>query len=252
MESQQELQSEPWTDGPPIRVRIGVHTGEVEERDGNYFGPALNCAARLMGAAHGGQLVVSEVTARLLPRRDEEDNSELPVAPIAWVGASSCFELPSVLWAGGPTVLWDGGPTWRALNSSVVLGALDANHQADQQGVVEQGPMPGVSGQRDLRLFLQRARFIPNPWTHRWLVIHALAAYLGANGVLEPAAVLVGALERHHPAVNPLLENAHGVLMERIAADAHASTAMDYGQRLTPEQALDYATQLLDGSLLPA
>ena len=149
MESQQELQSEPWTDGPPIRVRIGVHTGEVEERDGNYFGPALNCAARLMGAAHGGQLVVSEVTARLLPRRDEEDNSELPVAPIAWVGASSCFELPSVLWAGGPTVLWDGGPTWRALNSSVVLGALDANHQADQQGVVEQGPMPGVSGQRD-------------------------------------------------------------------------------------------------------
>jgi predicted ATPase len=98
----------------------------------------------------------------------------------------------------------------------------------------------------------QRARFIPNPWTHRWLVIHALAAYLGANGVLEPAAVLVGALERHHPAVNPLLENAHGVLMERIAADAHATTAMDYGQRLTPEQALDYATQLLDGSLLPA
>jgi hypothetical protein len=70
VESQKELQSEPWTDGPPIRVRIGVHTGEVEERDGNYFGPALNSAARLMGAAHGGQLVVSEVTARLLPRRD--------------------------------------------------------------------------------------------------------------------------------------------------------------------------------------
>jgi predicted ATPase/class 3 adenylate cyclase len=106
--------------------------------------------------------------------------------------------------------------------------------------------------QRDLRQFLQRARFIPNPWTHRWLVIHALAAYLGANGVLEPAAVLVGALERHHPAVNPLLENAHGVLMERIGADAGARTAMDYGERLTPEQALDYATQLLDGSLLPA
>ena len=43
---------------PLIRVRMGVHTGEVEERDGDYFGPAVNRAARIMAAGHGGQVLV--------------------------------------------------------------------------------------------------------------------------------------------------------------------------------------------------
>ena len=42
---------------------MGVHTGEVTERDGNYFGPTVNQAARLMAAAHGGQVLVSTSTA---------------------------------------------------------------------------------------------------------------------------------------------------------------------------------------------
>jgi class 3 adenylate cyclase len=44
---------------------MGVHTGEVEERGGNYFGPAVNRAARLMAAGHGGQVLVSGTTAAL-------------------------------------------------------------------------------------------------------------------------------------------------------------------------------------------
>jgi len=47
-------------------VRMGIHTGEAEERDGDYFGPTLNRAARLMSVAWGGQIVVSLVAARLL------------------------------------------------------------------------------------------------------------------------------------------------------------------------------------------
>ena len=54
------------TDGP-LRLRIGVHTGEVQLRDeGNYVGPALNRAARLRDAAHGGQVVVSQVVHDLV------------------------------------------------------------------------------------------------------------------------------------------------------------------------------------------
>jgi class 3 adenylate cyclase len=49
------------------RVRMGIHTSEAEEPDGSYYGPSVNRAARLMAAACGGQIVVSEVTARLLP-----------------------------------------------------------------------------------------------------------------------------------------------------------------------------------------
>lgn len=49
--------------GPPISVRMGLHTGEAQERDGDYFGPVLNRAARIMSAGHGGQILVSSVIA---------------------------------------------------------------------------------------------------------------------------------------------------------------------------------------------
>jgi class 3 adenylate cyclase len=42
---------------------MGLHTGEAEERHGNYFGSAVNRAARLIALAHGGQVVASAATA---------------------------------------------------------------------------------------------------------------------------------------------------------------------------------------------
>ena len=45
---------------------MGVHTGEAELRDGDYYGTALNRAARLMSVAHGGQIVVSLSTEALV------------------------------------------------------------------------------------------------------------------------------------------------------------------------------------------
>jgi class 3 adenylate cyclase len=51
----------------PIRLRIGVHTGEVQLRDeGNYIGPTINKAARLRDLAHGGQTVLSATTSDLV------------------------------------------------------------------------------------------------------------------------------------------------------------------------------------------
>ncbi len=47
----------------PLLVRMGLHTGEAELRDGDYYGSAVNRAARLMSVAHGGQVVVSAATA---------------------------------------------------------------------------------------------------------------------------------------------------------------------------------------------
>src|SRR6476469_6355399 len=47
----------------PIRLRIGIHTGEVRLRDeGNYIGPTVNRTARLRDLAHGGQTVLSGAT----------------------------------------------------------------------------------------------------------------------------------------------------------------------------------------------
>jgi predicted ATPase/class 3 adenylate cyclase len=61
--AQEALGAEAWPDAVVLRVRMSLHTGVVEERDGNYFGPAVNRAARLMALAHGGQVVASAATA---------------------------------------------------------------------------------------------------------------------------------------------------------------------------------------------
>jgi len=47
--------------GPVLRVRMGVHLGEAEERGGDYFGPVVNTAARIESVGHGGQLLVSDL-----------------------------------------------------------------------------------------------------------------------------------------------------------------------------------------------
>jgi predicted ATPase/class 3 adenylate cyclase len=49
-----------------LRVRAAIHTGTADERDGDYFGPAVNRVARLLAIGHGGQVLVSGVTADLV------------------------------------------------------------------------------------------------------------------------------------------------------------------------------------------
>jgi predicted ATPase len=65
-EAQTQLASAPWPAEAAVRVRMGLHTGEVIERDGDYFGAPVNHAARLMALGHGGQVLCSAVTAGLL------------------------------------------------------------------------------------------------------------------------------------------------------------------------------------------
>ena len=55
-----------WPAQVDLRVRMGVHSGEAAERDGNYFGSSVNRAARLLDLARGGQVVVSSSTAPLV------------------------------------------------------------------------------------------------------------------------------------------------------------------------------------------
>jgi predicted ATPase/class 3 adenylate cyclase len=64
--AQRALTAQQWPTGRPIRVRMGLHTGTCEERDSDYFGPAVNRVARLEAVAHGGQVLISGTTAELL------------------------------------------------------------------------------------------------------------------------------------------------------------------------------------------
>ncbi len=56
-----------------VRSRMGLHVGTAEERDGDYFGPAVNRAARIMSVGHGGQTVVSAAFAELYAGGDLVD-----------------------------------------------------------------------------------------------------------------------------------------------------------------------------------
>ena len=59
LEIQRRLLSSEWEESRPLLVRMALHTGAAQERDGDYFGPPLNRVARLMSAAHGGQVLLS-------------------------------------------------------------------------------------------------------------------------------------------------------------------------------------------------
>jgi class 3 adenylate cyclase len=63
---QEEFYSEPWPTPTPLRVRMALHTGEADLREGDYYGSVVNRCARLRAVAHGGQIVVSLATAELV------------------------------------------------------------------------------------------------------------------------------------------------------------------------------------------
>jgi predicted ATPase/class 3 adenylate cyclase len=66
LEAQRRLLSSAWDQTGPLLVRMALHTGAAQERDGDYFGPPLNRVARLMSAAHGGQVLLSLPTQELV------------------------------------------------------------------------------------------------------------------------------------------------------------------------------------------
>jgi transcriptional regulator with XRE-family HTH domain len=66
---QQAVLAEPWPDKTPIKVRMGLHTGTGQFRDGDYYGTDVNRCARIRGLAHGGQVLLSLATAALVRRK---------------------------------------------------------------------------------------------------------------------------------------------------------------------------------------
>lgn len=63
--AQAELSQAAWP-GPTLRVRMGLHLGEAEERGGDYFGPVVNACARVEAAGHGGQVLLTESIASVI------------------------------------------------------------------------------------------------------------------------------------------------------------------------------------------
>jgi class 3 adenylate cyclase len=65
LRAQRALIAEEWTPGAQLTVRVAVHSGEVVERQGEFFGPAVNRVGRLRVVASGGSVLVGGATAEL-------------------------------------------------------------------------------------------------------------------------------------------------------------------------------------------
>jgi len=96
--AQRALDSELWPGSGPLRVRMGLHTGACDPVGDDYFGPPVNRAARVMGVAHGGQVVCSASTVGLCGELEWFDHG---VHELRGVGDEHLYSL---LWRDGVDV----------------------------------------------------------------------------------------------------------------------------------------------------
>ena len=71
--AQKSLSAASWLTHDPIRVRMALHTGEAELREGDYYGAAVNRCARLRAVGHGGQVLLSQSAFDLVRDRRPRD-----------------------------------------------------------------------------------------------------------------------------------------------------------------------------------
>jgi predicted ATPase/class 3 adenylate cyclase len=64
---QRAMSAERWGDVGTLRIRIALHSGTAQLRDGDYFGPTVNRVARILGVGHGGQILATAATIGLVP-----------------------------------------------------------------------------------------------------------------------------------------------------------------------------------------
>jgi predicted ATPase/class 3 adenylate cyclase len=92
-----------WPTPEPLRARIGLHRGAAYRRHGDYFGPVVNRTARIMGAAHPGQILASgalvECLGTLVTGRDlgEHRLKDLTSSEHLWQLGSGTFPAPRTL-----------------------------------------------------------------------------------------------------------------------------------------------------------
>jgi predicted ATPase/class 3 adenylate cyclase len=199
LEAQFAVEHEGWPDAVRLRVRMGVHTGEAEQRAGDYYGSALNRAARLMGAAHGGQILVSGVTAALVGDELAEG------VTIAALGEHRLRDLaaPIAVFQLRAPGLAEEFPVLRSLDAypsnlptelTSFVGRVDEVEQI--AGALEEGrliTLTGVGGVGKTRLALQAAaqvlpRFADGVWVCELAVandvdamVQVMATALGVN-----------------------------------------------------------------------
>ena len=195
------LDRETWGVTGPLRVRMGLHTGAASSRDGDYFGAALNRAARLMSVAHGGQIVCSQATVDLARDALPEgvglvDLGEHRLRDLSRPERAFQVSAPLLQCEFAPLVSLDAFPGNLPLQVSSFIGrdrelarGMDAVREARLV------TLTGVGGVGKTRLALQlAAEVLPEFREGAWLV--ELAAIRDPEGVTGAFAAVFGVTAR--------------------------------------------------------
>jgi predicted ATPase/class 3 adenylate cyclase len=191
VDGQRAILRETWPPDAPVRVRMGLHCGEVELAGRDYVGMAVHVAARVSSAAHGGQIIITEVTARLagdpdtvdLGRHRLKDVGEFRLLQLRAPGLEESFPAPRTLSAlpnnlPAPVDSFIG----RQMELAEVAEALRADRLVTLTG-------PGGSGKTRLALEVA-ASLVPAFADGVWFV--ALATISDGARLVEAVAQVLG------------------------------------------------------------
>ncbi len=111
LDGQRQLAAEPWPEGGEVRVRMGLHTGVARPTpEGDYVAVAMHEAARISAAAHGGQILLSSDTARMVRPVLPPEAALVDRGPFLLSG----FDEPERIYQLGHPALRSGFPPLRA------------------------------------------------------------------------------------------------------------------------------------------
>jgi predicted ATPase/class 3 adenylate cyclase len=195
VDAQRGLGATAWEATGPLHVRMGIHTGRADQRDGDYYGTTVNRAARVMSAGHGGQVLVSDATQVLVRDTLPEDCSfiELGEHRLRDLGRPErLFQLahPALQRDFGQLRTLDAFPGNLPVQVSSFIGrADDLERVADALVVSPVVTLTGVGGVGKTRLALQvAAEVLPRFPDGGWLC--ELQAVRDPDAVIEAVAAV--------------------------------------------------------------
>ncbi len=226
-----------------LRVRMGIHSGESQARDEDYYGPELNRAARIMGIGHGGQILLSRVTADLLRSRLPDSASLKDMGRHRLKGLADPERIFQV---DHPSMESDFPPLQSSVSNPHNLPSLLTNFVGRQRELLDIRRMlpgnrlltlTGPGGNGKTRLMLQAAGLMLEDFAHGvWLfelaplndpelVPEKIASVLGVRGHPDRSLVdsLVLFLRRRETLL--LLDNAEHVIEKTAQVAEHLLAA---------------------------